>query len=182
MQPVVMQTMYDMGHWSACTLLHGVRHSATPTKQPLQDVCANAESKPSCCRSQNGTVVTDNANGSVTIQPTSDTGSSSSPVTYMVVFQEAVSLVKIEQLCSNADQNYGFSCGQVFSKTFKGFSVTVPTKASLPLSYSYCTKQTDSKFVLWCVSEGINCDHTLATQVSMIIDQAHVQHVGCVCF
>lgn len=46
-------------------------------------------------------------------------------ITYMVVFQDAVSVAKVEQLCSTALPNYGFACDQVFAKTFKGFSTTV---------------------------------------------------------
>ena len=39
--------------------------------------------------------------------------------------QDAVPTTKIEQLCSSADANYGFTCTQIFTKTFKGFSTTV---------------------------------------------------------
>ena len=56
-----------------------------------------------------------------------------SAVTYMVVFQEAVSVSKIEQLCSSAPTNYGFTCDQVFSKMFKGFTTTVSRS-----SCNYC--------------------------------------------
>lgn len=49
----------------------------------------------------------------------------------MVVFQEAVPATKIDQLCSSADANYGFTCAQIFSKTFKGFSTTVSARLLL---------------------------------------------------
>ena len=51
-------------------------------------------------------------------------------ITYMVVFQDAVSFAKIEQLCSSALSNYGFTCDQIFAKTFKGFSATVGASPS----------------------------------------------------
>lgn len=79
------------------------------------------------CRSSNGTNVSsivDSSSDFLTIQAAAITHNTSS-VTYMVVFQEAVPATKIDQLCSSADANYGFTCAQIFSKTFKGFSTTV---------------------------------------------------------
>ena len=60
----------------------------------------------------------------------------------MVVFQDAVSAAKIEQLCSTIDSNYGFECAQTFSKTFKGLSATVSASA-------YCVPQTGDVSVLY---------------------------------
>ena len=71
------------------------------------------------CRSSNSTIA---SSGAMSTQSVAHTKSA---VTYMVVFQDAISNSKIEQLCSSAPSNYGFSCDQIFSKTFKGFTTTV---------------------------------------------------------
>ena len=79
------------------------------------------------CRSSNGTNISsivDSSSDFLTIQA-AEVAHTTSSVTYMVVFQDAVPATKIDQLCSSADANYGFTCAQIFSKTFKGFSTTV---------------------------------------------------------
>lgn len=99
----------------------------------------------------------------------------------MVVFQDAVMLSKIEQLCSNAVQNYGFSCGQIFSKTFKGFSVTVcPTNTAAdvpaygaPHSVTISTPQTNPLQQLQLYLSHIRpCSHISLIDVRAAIESS----------
>ena len=81
-------------------------------------------------RSSNGTNVTTSTGVKSSLVSIQSAGHIKPATTYMVVFQDAVSVMKIEQLCSSAEANYGFTCDQIFAKTFKGFAVTV--SASIP--------------------------------------------------
>lgn len=86
-------------------------------------------------RSSNGTNVTTSTGVKSSLVSVQSAAHIKSATTYMVVFQDAVSVMKIQQLCSSAEANYGFTCDQMFTKTFKGFVATV--SASL-LVCLYC--------------------------------------------
>ena len=86
---------------------------------------------PCQCRSSKGTTFATSTGKKSQLVSVQSAAQVESGTTYMVVFQDAVSLPKIEQLCSSADSNYGFACAQLFSKTFKGFSATVSASISL---------------------------------------------------
>jgi len=79
----------------------------------------------SCRSSSNASSAADNSSSTLTIQSQAAAQTKSTAITYMIVFQDAVPTTKIEQLCSSADANYGFTCTQIFTKTFNGFSTTV---------------------------------------------------------
>ena len=84
---------------------------------------------PSQRRSSNSTSFAASMNTDAQVFSVQSAAHASSGTTYMVVFQDAVSAAKIEQLCSTTDSNYGFECAQTFSKAFKGLSATVSASA-----------------------------------------------------
>ena len=90
------------------------------------------------CRSSNSTSFAASVNTNSQVLSIQSAAHAESATTYMVVFQDAVSTAKIEQLCSTADSNYGFECAQTFSKAFKGFSVTVSASASCVCACAAC--------------------------------------------
>lgn len=84
-----------------------------------------------CCRSSKSTTFASSTGKKTQLVSIQAAAQHDDPViTYMVVFQDAVSVAKVEQLCSSTLSNYGFTCGQVFAKTFKGFSATVSASPS----------------------------------------------------
>lgn len=107
-------------------------------------VARSGQMFPCQCRSSNSTSFAASMSTNSQVFSVQSAAHAPSVTTYMVVFQDAVSAAKIEQLCSTAHFNYGFKCAQTFSKTFKGFSATVSASA-----YCVCPL---CIFHVWCFS------------------------------